>query len=445
MIRSKIRCTSPGRALFAGVASLLTTGVMAQVPASEGGRQGSENEFSLIAGAIWSDNVLRVPDNPVNDTLGVAGIAWLYERAGPRLRADIDLDATFEHYFDGAYDDRVAGGVRADVTAGLVPGYFDWVIRDNFGQVRVLPTAAITPNNTENMNVFTTGPRFTAQFGSATSASLSALFSRSEFETTATDNDTYSGVFELARRISATTRLSLNALANTYEYEDALATEYDREEAYFGYSLDTDRTQASLALGGSRYDGDVGSNDGFLGRLFLRRRVSPSSRLALTAVSQFSTSSDVFRLSQEQTGVQRDAELVIPTVDILRERYALVQWDFARTRTSFGISGEFRQEEYENQTVYNRDIFKYEAYAGRLLTRVLNLRLTAGFTQEEFETGGVEADEMYGIFALEWRPYRSLSWTLQYEWLERTSSLRDTEYDMNRAGLFVTWSPLGGR
>ena len=91
----------------------------------------------------------------------------LSSRAAPRgfgLERTKDIEAlvsarmTYEHYVNGSFDDQLLFGVDAFSTLMIRPRWFSWTVEDRFGQAPVSRLAAITADNRQDFNVFSTGP-----------------------------------------------------------------------------------------------------------------------------------------------------------------------------------------------------------------------------------------------------------------------------------------------
>lgn len=419
------------------------------VPASaqEAAEQPQSLDFGLSAGATWSDNVLLLPDDEQDGTIGELGVELLYNQRSRRLQTDIDLNASYQHYLDDNYDDDVVGGMDGTLLFGIVPERFEWFVQDNFGQTRVDALAASTPDNSENVNYFTTGPDVLLRFSSVTSLRMSGRYSSTEYETSNLDGERYGASLALIRQISSSSSLSLNAVGEKLEYDDADAgfgDGYDRYEGYLRYALANSRNSLGLDVGYTGIEDDVDTSDGGLLRLSLERRISPASTVHLKLGSEFSDAGNVFRATQDLDGVSTDAESVIPTSDALERRFAFAGWTFNRNRTSFGINGDYSEEKYENSTEFDRTLTGYGIFIGRQLTPALQVRLDVGATNEDFDRTNIEIDELHGGAALEWLIGRTMSLRFQYQYRDRDGSTVDVQqYTENRASLFLTWYPVG--
>ncbi len=433
------------RAAIAWTMALACAGAAAQTApvATQPADRNGELSFAVTGGASWSDNVRRVPTDEESGTIGRAGVEFGYQQQSRRIDTDIDLNLGYEHYFDDAFDDDVVGGVDARLSLAIVPERFLWFFQENYGQITSDPFAASTPENRENINYFTTGPDLMFNFGSATTARLSGRYSDVQYEVADTDNQQYGGLLSLARRLSGTATLSLNVEGTRFEFDDqALNTDYDRYLGYLRYEVQGARTGLSIDAGYTSMDIDGETPDGLLGRVTVSRRVSPAAILAFSLGQQFSDSGDLFRAGQDMGGVSLDGASIVGTSDPFQSRTASINYDFNRHRTTFGFGASYAKESYETLSQLDREVTTYEAYFGRQLSRVMDVRLFAQIEQEKFATTGFDDDELRAGAYLNWILGRRLSLRLQYDRFDRDSSDSTTDYTENQASVFLIWSPL---
>lgn len=401
-------------------------------------------EFGISAGATHSDNILLVPQNETSGTIGELGVNLLYNRKSRRLQSDVEVDASYEHFFDDEFDDDVIGGADATLMFGIIPERLEWFLQDNFGQSRVDALAADTPANRENTNYLTTGPDLTLRLGGRNALRLAGRYSRTDYETAPLDGDRFGGTLSLIRQLSEASALSLNAMTESLEYDDQTTANdgYDRNEAYLRYELTSTRTDLGLDAGITQIDNGGDKSDGTLLRALLRRQISASSSIYVNLSNEFTDAGNVFRSTQDLNGVSTQAEAVLATADALERRLAYVGWAFHHNRTSFGLNGEYSEEQYENDVSLDRSLARYGAYFARQLTPEIQLRFDVHLSNEDFDNVDLSIDEWQGIAALDWQLGRTLSWRLQLEHRDRDGSVASVqEYTENRASVFVTWSP----
>jgi Putative beta-barrel porin 2 len=403
-------------------------------------------ELGLTTGASWSDNVSRLSANEEEGTIGRVGLALAYQQTTTRIDADIDTNVAYEHYFDDEFDDDVLGGVAGTVSFDIVPDYFRWFVQDNFGQVTSDPFSADRPDNREDINYFTTGPDFTFRLGSTMTVGLSGRYSNTAYETSGLDGERYNGGLALRRQLSGTSSISINGTTERVEFDDTTVNrEYDRNAAFLRFDARGSRTTLILDAGYTELDSGSEKSDAPLVRLSLSRQVSASSAVTLRAGSEFSSGADLFRDTQDSLGVQLAGQSVLATTDPFEYRFGALDYDFSRNRTAFGISVLYGKEEYETLDTFDRKLTTYNAYFTRQLSRATELRLFGQLLDEQFDALDAEDQELQLGAALAWSIGRTLELRVQVERFDRDATVDTTEFQENRASLFLTWSPIGRR
>jgi len=401
--------------------------------------------FTMAAGGTWSDNIARLAVGEDDGTIGVAGVALDYAQHSRRFETDVDLNAAYQHFFDGEFDDEVIGGVDANLEIGIVPERFTWGFSENFGQIDFDPFSVSTPDNRENVNIFGTSPRLMFKLGDFADMTISAHYTQSEYERSAIDGSDAGGGLTLTRALSGRSHIAFSANATRYEFDDPQAnTNYDFAEALVSYALEGSRTRLSADLGYNAVKIDE-SEGGLLMRLSIAREMSPGAELTLGAGREISNAGDVFRLGQGAAGVQLDTENVVGTSDPFERTYASIGYHFTRHRTSLGIDVEATQERYETQTELDRDLVSYNVFVTRQLSAVLSLRVFASLEDEEYGDVAFNDDETNVGAHLDWQLGQRLALRLRYDHFDRDSSTPSAEFSEDQASLFMLWSPIRQR
>jgi len=394
-------------------------------------------------GAFWSDNIGRLAADEKSGTLGQVGVQLGYNERSRRLDANADVNAAYQHYFDNTFDDEVVGGINARAALQLVPDRLRWLVQENFGQINSDPFSASTPTNRENINYFTTGPELALRLGSVTSLRLAGYFSDTAYEVTDLDSRSYSGSASLRRELSGASSLSLNATGEKIEFDNTIVDrDYDRYQAFLRYELRGARTTLGVDGGYTQIDDNVKKSDGVLARLSLSRRLSASSTVSISAGSQFSAAGDLFRFDQQQRGVSLDSQSIIGASDAFKSRFASLGWGFDRNRTSLNLNVQYQDESYERSTTFDRTVTTYTGQLQRQISPITQLRLFAYLEREDFNNRNFTDDELQVGLALERQLGRKLGVRLQYDYFDRDSSNNVSNYQENRIGVFLTWSPL---
>lgn len=395
--------------------------------------------MELSVGASHSDNINRVPGAEEEGTIGQVGLLLNHGRESRRLRTSVNANVAYQHYFDGLFDEDVIGGADGALTVAIVPERFEWVVEDSFGQLATDPFAASTPENRENVNVFSTGPDFIQRLGAATSLRLSGRYTTSDYETSAVDSERQSGAVSLVRALSSSSNLSLNATGEKVEYDDVLDTSYEIYQGFVRYDVRSARTTLAADLGYTILDDGSDTSDGLLLNLSVSRQISTASSVVFGIGTQFSDSGDLFRMTN------LDSQNVVASSDPFESRFASLGWDFQYNRTSFGLAAQVRKEDYENIGSLDRKTTSYSGYFTRQLSRRMDFRMQVQLEEEDFGSLGFEDQELLANASLGWTLGRMTGLRLQYDRFDRDSTDNGTGYTEDRVSLFLTWSPLGQR
>lgn len=397
-------------------------------------------DIGVAAGINRSDNIRRDAINEESGSYGRAGVLLAYQRNGPRLNAEVEADVAYEHYFDDEFDSDVVGGLNGRATLGLVPGRFEWHAQNNFGQVTMDPFAAITPENRQNINYFTTGPDLYLRLTGAMRMRLSGRYSSVLYEESQLDSNRYSAGAALERELSDSSMVSLNVQTETIKYDDAEPSEYDSDEAFIGFEARGSRTSIDLSLGYTVLRvTDSDDSGGLLARLVLSRQLTPGSGLTLMLGREFADAGDLFRLQQDLTGVSQETQSTRPIGDPFTNEYATLRWEVAGLRTGLGFGVGRFEEHYETATDADRTRIVLDANAYRDLRPNVRLELFASTSKEEARNLAIDFRETRAVASLSWQPSLRVTLALQYEHIDRDSDLVQEGYVENRAWLGVRY------
>jgi hypothetical protein len=404
--------------------------------------------FDVSGGIGWTDNVTRAPANAEEATLAVAGLQIVLDERRTRFDASLDASMQFYHYFDNEFEDDLLGGFAGALNFAIVPDRFEWVVQDNFGQVRTDPFDAGTPENRENFNYFTTGPDFSFRLGSASVLRLFGRYSDTRYEEVdALDGNRRSVGAALLRESAPGRGVSLNVTSERVEFGTVAqgGTEFDRHQAFLRLQGSGSRTELNLDLGYAILDDGTDESDGVVARFSMTRSMSSRSSITLGGGREFSDAGELFREVQGRSGPDLEGTRILATPDPFENTFGFFNWNFSFNRTSFGAGVDFNRERYETSVELDRDLLTYGAYIERELSERTRLRIVGRYMEEEFNNVGFKDDELQFSAAISTALGRSLTLQLQFENNERDSLNGLSDFRENRASLLLAWSPRGGR
>jgi hypothetical protein len=279
--------------------------------------------FGVDVGVGQTDNISRVAVDKTDETIVSAGLDFSVEQNSRRLYANAAAQLAYLDYLNNTYDHELVGNVGALANLRLIPDGFEWLFQDNFGQVASDPVAPVTPANRENINYFTTGPDVIVPIGSLNKFRLSGRFSQVLYQKSTTDNDRYSGSVAFLHELSPASVLSLNGTWERIKYDQFPDSDYDKQEAYGRYELNGMRTTLAIDFGYSTLDQTTTSSGGYLVRIDLARKLTPSTTLTLTGGREFSDAADSFLQLQQSGDINLGTQPANPTSSPLSVSMAL--------------------------------------------------------------------------------------------------------------------------
>lgn len=406
------------------------------------GAGAAELEYGFEVGVGTTDNIQRVPVAEQSETILTTGLDFTLLREEGRLHADVDLDLSYFEYQDDTYGGEVVGMAQADLRYLFVPGRFEWVLLDSFGQSVIDPFSPVTPDNRENFNYVTTGPDFTMRLGSAGSLTLFGRYSATQFEDSNLDDERLLAGVSFGRELSARSSLSLNVTSETIEFDDPLAgTDFDRRSAFLRYETEGARTRIAAEAGYTEleFDGPVGTSSSPLFELEISRDVSARSSLTLRGAIESSDASTALRGGEIGGGFPGQ----VSTGDPFETRHLSLGWNFAAQRTDLFVSVGYEEEGYETTTLLDRERQLYQALVSRRITPRFSIRAQALHYRTDFSFASQEDDETQLGLAFDWNLAGRLYLLLDLEQFERNSTNPLSEFDEQRAFLRLAWRSSG--
>lgn len=433
------------------VATPAAAGVMALVV---GAQARADISASAEAGVGYSDNITRVADDEVNETIGTVGLDLLWQERTRRLRGDATVDLSYYEYMDNTYDSEVVGTANGTLAFGIIPETFNWIAQDSFGQAQSDPFAASTPETREDLNYFTTGPDFTVRLGSTGFGRLMGRWSTTTYENSPLDADRTTAGLAIGRRSSSRSELSLNAVTESVDFDDAQNTDFDRDSVFVGWDLNASRTTLEANVGYTWLERDGSDKEGSaLINIYVTRELTASSSLRLTLSQQLGDAGDSLRSQLSGGVVGGGAGQITATSDPFESRLVSAEWSYLRGRTGFTLGGSYSKDEYETATQFDRKRSDVTAGISRRMASALTLDLRATLENEKFVNTGQKNDEFRIGATLNWRAWRRLGVRLTAERYDRDGEggTTNVEYVENRAFLTLAYywgnqdmSSLGG-
>jgi hypothetical protein len=398
--------------------------------------------YGIEAGVGYSDNIARVDVDETDETIGTLGLNLRWSERTRRIDGDATVDLSYFEYLDNTFDSEVLGTANGLLVLGIVPERFTWFFQDSFGQAQSDPFAPSTPETRENLNYFTTGPGLNFNFGANTSLRLTGRYSATTYERSPLDAERTSVGAALARQLSASSEVAFNVVEESIDFDAPASTDYDRRNAFLSYELDGARTDIVAQAGYTWLERDEpGSEDtgGSLLNLLVTREISASSDVRLSLGTQLTDAGESLRGALE-SGAVGGADITA-SPDPFENRNVSLSWNFSRNRTDFSLGASWNEDRYEEQTQFDRTRLAYEAQFTRRLSPNLDFGLLATMGDDDFETAGLDSEELTLGANLTWRVGRTIGFRFTVDRYDRNTSNGTGEYVENRYFLTVFLRP----
>ncbi len=274
--------------------------------------------YGLSYSATHSDNITLANTNPTPDWLSStqAQVAW-QDNDTPTVAARLYSQLRFDEYARHTYDRQTYFLLNSAATWLVTPA-FSWTGEDYYGQVPINPFVSNTPNNLENVNVFTTGPNWAVQMDPLNTLELGARYSNFYSDTGANGSNQGAAFAGWLFKFSPITVLSLNYHAQHSTYTQVAGNAgYDRQDLFF--RAITRRPYAALVTDlGNTWLNQTGAQrlSGVYGRLLASRQLTEANTFSLSAQSTLTDTTEQV-LSAGGVGLVNTG--TIATTDVYRQ------------------------------------------------------------------------------------------------------------------------------
>ncbi len=392
---------------------------------------GADLDWGIETTVGHTDNATRVSSNEVSDTIGSIGGHIDLTRAGSRINGRLRGAGSFRDYFDNTYSDDFLGSGAADLRIGLIGESVTWSIDDTFGQVLSDVFTPSTPDNRENVNIFSTGPDFRLHLGRSTEMVIRGRYQDSSYQNSdSIDNQRVTGDIALIRRTSPAVAWSLNASASNIDFSSAGNPDYDEQEVFARLESTSAHQTLTVDLGIGFLDGGEQTDQAALVRINWTRKLSPSWALDLGVISEFANADDqvVYGVAGGAGGELGGTQDVNLSGQAMHDDSATLELRFVRPRTRLRLSGDIGKETYPDTTGQDRNRWFLGIEAARRLAARLEATLAYSHEDRDFDTGeGHDKTDRYSA-RIDWRVGRSIFLGMEGRKENRSG---DTSYSYN--------------
>jgi hypothetical protein len=437
-----------------------------QTPGPASGALGAPGYVDLKVGLAYTTNAYLTPGNPVGDGIALAGLDIDYVHQGAKLDFDALGNIDRLEYLKRSFPGSFYGHFNGSAVWGHPTDWFQWLLSDSFGEAMVDPLAAPTPVNLQTVNYVTTGPTVNFNFGTPNRLTLFGLYSRTTFQSSPFDSQSYEGGASFRHALSAVSSLSLQATSLRTEFLDpaelasfpGAAAGYDTRTASLGYTTKLERTQFAATAGYNTVDYGGKVHGAPLASLQLSRQVSPFSSLFLTGQTGYSTLGGSL---QSPTGAlpAAGAQATLATgigaaagtaaAAPFKQTAGSLGWTFQRARTTVTLMGTASEQRYVQQQTFDQTAETASASWRRELGPNFSAQLQASQTFGHYAQ--INADNRASTVNLSLsKQFRNAILTayaqrLQQRTSGQTAGLPVASYNDERVGLELTYDLVGHR
>jgi len=376
---------------FALVVSLASGGLAAAQPEAE--QQPAEtlptdepepNTLALWFAHAESDNIGRtvIPEDGSYDGLGLLGNLGYMSN---RLAASVNADLEYRTYSLDTLDSEVVGTLNAGAVIDIIEDRFTWTFNDYFGQGITDPFAGIGPGNRNQINVIATGPKVDLPLGALTTLALGSTLSQRRFgDSPNVDSDSTLFEIGLSRQISTTARLGIAATADSIDYVDVLAPQYDIDKLSIQYEKELASGRVHAELGTNEISAAGFKENGSLYDFLWVRSLTPRSDLSIVAAQEFTDAGGAL-VDVLAPGLEVDSFTdVVVVPNPLEQQRLVLSYVLTMSRTVIGAYAGSFQEEYVGNTVANNDWVPLNVSLRRTISPRLGIGFDFGRLERQF-------------------------------------------------------------
>lgn len=435
----------------------------------------------LLGGLAYTDNALLSGSQRSSDGIATAGFDANYRRTG-ELSLNLLGNLARLEYFRRSYSGSFYGHFFGLGVLGKPTDTLQWQLSDSFGEAMTDPLSAPTPQNLQTINQVATGPLVNLHFGLTNRLTLSGLYSRTTYQRSPFDSQTYKGQVEFAHSLPGASSLALDASTAHTKYINGAAVQsylagttaaaggsasaatpglssasssYDIRQASVSYNARLVRTEILLRAGYNTLQYGGASRHGApLYEVRLSRQISPFSTVFLDGRQMYSTNGSSLASPGAAVGLQIGAgqNPGYAVAQPFNERSADAGWLFNRARTSLSLTGTYRQNVFNQTSVTNNNNNREEGATivfGRQLRPTVRMQLRAqGFWNRYSQLGAQTRREIFEL-SFSKRFARTMIWFYvqrrHQSGSQGISTFQASSYNDDRVGLFVTFDLFGER
>ncbi|MBX3700707.1 MAG: outer membrane beta-barrel protein [Dokdonella sp.] len=403
--------------------------------------------YSLGIELERNDNINLSRDNPVGATVLTPTLAFDLQQQGAVLTASAAGSLSWRDYLDGPFSDELRGLFAGTGVWAISPGRLDWVAEDYLGRQPINVLQVDVPTNQQQTNVFSTGPTLHLHLREDLQGRLDLRYTNTYAEKTGEfDSSRLSALAQLAWLLSPgdTLAASLGSSRVRYDRQVSQPFDYDRNDAYLGYTHATDAIKLESVAGYSWLDlRAAGQHNGSLLKLALRWMPSPATDLGVSAVRQIADASqdlivDPTALGDLGIGSGRNGAVISPQLYV--EKRIDLDFNHREARWSIALAPFWRQLDYIDGALLSQHSLGWTASVDWRLRPNLTLSASTGRERRDYRDMDRVDTDLTSSVVLQWRRTSHWLWQLRATHARRDSTLRAAGYRDNAIILSLAYT-----
>jgi hypothetical protein len=395
-----------------------------------------EIEPGIGGGVEYTDNARLTSANEKHDLIAISYVGARISEDNGAISADATASFNHQHYTEDSYTDRQYLNLGATVDWEMVKNRFNWLMQDYYTQRPVNSLDAITPDNLQNVNIFTFGANMKVVITGRHTFSLHPEYRSFYYEGQPTDNQQYSLSANWNYQIYRLTSVGLNASRRNVDYDESGIANITFSSVYFAISTKRVRSDLSINLGATRVEKEGGrSTDGFAGNLGWLVNLASNSSVRTYIATDLTDSSNSSLNAAMDPGTGDPNNLQV-TGDTIRNKVMTVAYNRQDGALDSGLTAELRELSYSGALNNDRKIRSLNAAFNYPLT----VLLSGGFYARYRNTELIDATRMDNVYTVGANLGYSLSRNLRGKFdirFNNSASTDDTQ-DYNEFSAFVS-------
>lgn len=400
--------------------------------------------------AEYSDNVRLARTDKQDELSHVLSAGFVVNQDSRELNARVQGRLAYRDYQHNTFADDTSAGLDGTVVWKPLPDAFHWTVQDVYTQVLADPTAADTPANRVNANVFSTGPDIFWRLSAVNTLQLGGRYALSSFdasEDTAAvssaeaDNTRRSGTLRWLYRSSPVTTLSATSSTESVEFDDPAESVFDfrRNETSVGLTNSIARNNITLDFGETRIKRkNLPEIDGASGQFSWVRELGSDATFSLTASRSLSDAAE--ELLATSGGTTSAPGTTVSSSDIFVSRQVNLLYSRRSAFNTLAFSLFRSERAFERTTTDNEESKGGNIEYTHIVSQAVSALMSVRYVETLFPSFPREDETTTAGLGLQYRLGRTLTGGLAYTRQSRSSTDSGSEYVENRAVLSLVYN-----